>query len=79
MHIIAMQADLDIPAIRDAYGLTQQGLADVAGVNLSTVWRWENGNPPKGTARALLLKMAAEKSTAPSAPKPTPSQAGVSA
>lgn len=56
-----MQSEtLDIPAIRALHGLTQQGLADLAGVNLSTVWRWENGNPPKGTAKALLLRLRDE-------------------
>lgn len=48
---------LDIKQIRKNRGLTQKDLADLVGVNLSTVWRWENGQPPKGTARALLLQM----------------------
>lgn len=61
MHIHGMEHEqLDIPAIRAAHKLTQQGLADMAGVNLSTVWRWENGNPPKGAARALLLRLRDE-------------------
>lgn len=54
------ERQLDIRAIRAAYGLTQQGLADMAGVNLSTVWRWENGKPPRGTALALLLRLRDE-------------------
>lgn len=58
---------LDIPAIRAAHGLTQQGLADLAGVHLSTVWRWENGNPPKGTARALLARLRNEAPASESA------------
>lgn len=49
--------DLDVKAIRTARGLTQQGLADAIGVNLSTVWRWENGQAPKGAARAFLIRM----------------------
>ncbi|MBN9236032.1 helix-turn-helix domain-containing protein [Mesorhizobium hungaricum] len=53
-------SDLDIKQIRADRGLTQRELADLAGVNLSTVWRWENGKPPRGTARALLLQMAGE-------------------
>lgn len=71
VHIIAamMQETLDIPAIRAAHGLTQQGLADLAGVNLSTVWRWENVSPPKGSARALLRKLREEApATAPADP-----------
>lgn len=53
---------LDIPAIRAAHGLTQQGLAEMAGVNLSTVWRWENGKPPRGPARKLLQVLASDVS-----------------
>ncbi|WP_371335066.1 helix-turn-helix transcriptional regulator, partial [Salmonella enterica] len=34
-------SDLDIKQIRADRGLTQRELADLAGVNLSTVWRWE--------------------------------------
>ncbi|WP_352572967.1 helix-turn-helix domain-containing protein [Mesorhizobium australicum] len=49
--------DLDVKAIRARLGLTQQGLADALGVNLSTVWRWENGQPPRGAARTLLAQM----------------------
>lgn len=51
---------LDIPAIRRTHNLTQQGLADLVGVNLSTVWRWENGYPPRGTAKAFLLRLRDE-------------------
>lgn len=61
MHTGAMANEhLDIKSIRENHGLTQQGLADLAGVNLSTVWRWENGNAPKGAARALLLRLRDE-------------------
>ena len=52
---------LDIPAIRKALNLTQSQLADMAGVNLSTVWRWENdGVPKRGPARALLDRLKSE-------------------
>ena len=52
---------LDIPAIRKALNLTQSQLADMAGVNLSTVWRWENdGVPKRGPARALLDRLKVE-------------------
>ena len=52
---------LDIPAIRKALNLTQSQLADMAGVNLSTVWRWENdGVPKRGPARALLDRLKLE-------------------
>ncbi len=52
---------LDIPAIRKALNLTQSQLAEMAGVNLSTVWRWENdGVPKRGPARALLDRLKVE-------------------
>lgn len=54
----ATMDDIDVKQIRADRGLTQKELADLVGVNLSTVWRWENGQPPKGTARALLAQMA---------------------
>lgn len=55
------EALLDIPAIRKALSLTQSQLADMAGVNLSTVWRWENdGVPKRGAARALLDRLKLE-------------------
>ncbi|WP_455296481.1 helix-turn-helix domain-containing protein [Brucella pituitosa] len=57
------EAPLNIPAIRKALHLTQSQLADMAGVNLSTVWRWENeGIPKRGPARALLDRLCLEAS-----------------
>ncbi|MEN5277335.1 helix-turn-helix domain-containing protein [Brucella sp. TWI432] len=55
------EAPLNIPAIRKALNLTQSELAGMAGVNLSTVWRWENdGIPKRGPARALLDRLNEE-------------------
>lgn len=55
------QTILDIPMLRKALNLTQSQLADLAGVNLSTVWRWENGGVPKrGPARAFLNRLSME-------------------
>ena len=52
---------LDIPSLRKALHLTQSQLAEMAGVNLSTVWRWENGGVPKrGPARAFLMRLSHE-------------------
>lgn len=52
---------LDIPTLRKALRLTQSQLAEMAGVNLSTVWRWENGGVPKrGPARAFLMRLSQE-------------------
>lgn len=75
------ETPLDIPAIRKALCLTQSQLADMAGVNLSTVWRWENdGIPKRGPARALLDRLKVEALVAAQVdPDPTitnhPSQA----
>lgn len=65
-----MHDDLDIPAIRKTLGLTQADLAKRAGVNITTVWRWENNEVPKrGSARAFLDQLAAEAATLKAAPK----------
>lgn len=57
-----METTLDIRALRKALSLTQTQLAEMAGVNLSTVWRWENdGIPTRGPARALLDRLWNEK------------------
>lgn len=63
MHICHMD-QLDVRQIRKQLNLTQRELAEEIGVNLSTVWRWENGTPPRGPARTLLLSM-----TEPTRPK----------
>lgn len=50
---------LDLPAIRKVLDLTQADLAKRAGVDVSTVWRWENeGVPRRGPARAFLDRLA---------------------
>lgn len=56
-----MQSELDLPKIRQCLGLTQADLARQAGVDVSTVWRWENdGVPSRGSARAFLDRLAAD-------------------
>jgi DNA-binding transcriptional regulator YiaG len=52
-------SDIDVKKIRADRGITQKELADLVGVNLSTVWRWENGSPPRGTALRLLESISA--------------------
>ena len=52
-------ANIDLPAIRRSLKLTQTQLAEMAGVNLSTVWRWENeGLPTRGPAKAFIDRLA---------------------
>lgn len=61
MQIMRMQNEIDLPAVRAKLGLTQADLAAKAGVNVTTVWRWENdGVPTRGPARAFLNQLAAE-------------------
>lgn len=51
----------DLKAVRRKLNLTQSQLAEKIGVNLATVWRWENeGIPQRGPARAYLDKLAEE-------------------
>ncbi len=60
-----MRDQIDIPAIREKLGLTQVELASKAGVDVSTVWRWENdGVPKRGPARAFLERLAEDAKAA---------------
>ena len=62
-----MADDLNLPELRKRNGLTQAALAELAGVDPATVWRWEKeGIPKRGPARAFLEGLAArsEKETA---------------
>lgn len=56
-----MSYAFDLKTLRNNLNLTQSQLAEKIGVNLATVWRWENeGIPTRGTARAYLEKLAKE-------------------
>ena len=56
-----MNYALDLKDLRKKLNLTQAQLAEKVGVNLATVWRWENeGIPSRGPARAYLSKLAEE-------------------
>lgn len=51
----------DLKTLRKKLNLTQPQLAEKIGVNLATIWRWENeGIPQRGPARAYLSKLAEE-------------------
>lgn len=61
MHSVLMQTQIHLPTVRANLGITQADLAKLAGVNITTVWRWENeGIPTKGPARAFLERLAAD-------------------
>jgi transcriptional regulator with XRE-family HTH domain len=56
-----MEYAFDLKNLRKKLNLTQAQLAEKVGVNLATVWRWENeGIPSRGSARAYLHKLAEE-------------------
>ena len=61
----ATMSDIDVKQIRADRGITQKELADLVGVNLSTVWRWENGHSPRGTALRLLENLSASATSGP--------------
>lgn len=59
MHSARMSEEIHLPTIRADLGITQAELAQRAGVNITTVWRWENeGIPTKGPARAFLERLS---------------------
>ena len=48
--------DVDVRAIRDGLGLSQEALAARFGFSVSAVWEWEQGRRrPEQAARTLLL------------------------
>lgn len=50
-----MQSENPITRLRQAKGWTQTQMAEHFGVNLSTVWRWENeGIPERGATRKAI-------------------------
>lgn len=61
MHIRAMSEEIDLVSVRSALGMTRAALADEAGVDVSTISRWETkGIPKRGSARALINRLAAQ-------------------
>lgn len=46
--------DLDVNMIRKNAGLSQEDLANLLGVHIRTIQRWENGGAVPETKRALL-------------------------
>lgn len=56
-----MEDALDVKALRARLKLTQAQLGEAVGVDQSTVSNWENGSPPRGPARKLLVKLAARR------------------
>lgn len=56
-----MDKQIDIRALRQSLGLTQEELAGRLGVDQSTVSNWErdNGTKPRGPALKLLTSLVA--------------------
>jgi putative transcriptional regulator len=60
-HVLGrdLEADVDVGAIRQATGLTQQAFARTYGIPVATLRNWEQGRrKPDGPARALLQVIA---------------------
>lgn len=68
-----MEQPLDVKEIRARLGLTQAQLGEAVGVDQSTVSNWENGSPPRGPARILLVKLATPRQRRPIAKPSSPS------
>ena len=62
MHVYrAMSKDPDIIGLRKKLKLSRSELAKRAGVNVSTVCRWETkGIPRRGSARAFIERLLAD-------------------
>ncbi len=61
MHCIRMENELDLKTLRGNRKISQAELAELLGVNTSTVWRWENeGIPSRGASRKALERWAIE-------------------
>jgi len=54
-----MNSAIDIKAIREKHGWTQEQLADYLGLDRSSVSRMENGQEPKGPTEKLLIHLEA--------------------
>lgn len=63
---------IDVRALREALGLTQQQLASACGVDRSTVSKWESEPPAKGPA-LILLRQLQERVAETVPPSVTPS------
>lgn len=75
MHSVVMEQDLDVKAIRSRFGVTQTRLAEVVGVDQSTVSGWESGaTSPRGPARKVLLSLT-ERDFRPARKAPKASKA----
>lgn len=48
-----------IRRLRDAFGMTQEEMAQILGVSVTTISRWEQGAPPRKRKQAALDTLAA--------------------
>ncbi|CAG0980872.1 Antitoxin HigA-2 [Anaerolineae bacterium] len=61
---------LNVKAIREQTGMTEQHFCATFGISLTTLRHWENGSSkPRGTARVLLKLVAKDPQAAISAAK----------
>jgi len=69
-----MDSAIDIKAIREKHGWTQEQLADYLGLDRSSISRMENGQEPKGPTGKMLrhLENLSVCIASGSLPTPTP-------
>lgn len=63
-----MEQMIDLKSKRKTLGLTQRALADALGVNISTIWRYEDGRLP--VPRRVELAISALAPVRVPAPQP---------
>jgi transcriptional regulator with XRE-family HTH domain len=57
-----MSKNIDIKALRDRLGWTQEQMAEYLGLDRSSVSRMEGGQTPKGPTEKLLAALASKQS-----------------
>ncbi|MBZ9822315.1 helix-turn-helix domain-containing protein [Mesorhizobium sp. CA4] len=67
---------IDVAALRERLGWTQQQLADYCDTDRSTVSKWESEPPTKGPALILLRQLRNGGPVLPAGPAPSQAGAG---
>lgn len=56
-----MAKTVNLKKVREQLGLERKDVAEMAGVDLSTICRWENGGvPSRGAAKAFVDRLAGQ-------------------
>ena len=59
-----MAKPINLKKVREQLGLKRRELAEMAGVDLSTICRWELNGVPKGGLARVFIEQLAEKARA---------------